>query len=440
MKSTLKAAVLGQLLAIFIAISSSTSTILVTNGYSSPILQTLPVYATLFIVFAIVSLHTTTNSDRPWWRAQQSTTTSWWAFALISFLDVEANYLVVLAFRYTSLTSVTLLDCFSIPASVLFSIILLGSRYRPGHFIGAGICVLGLSFLIITEYTSNSGGGSGTNRNTITSGGEVSPSSSNIIWAPLLGDVCVLLGASLYAICNVLTEKLLGSDVSTNQLLTLQGAFGFIISLVQAGIQYLPHLLLLANTPGDNSGDETSSLSSSSSLGIVLGAWAGFIASMTSFYSLMPLQLTWGGAALLNLSLLTSDVWTGLARFFFFDGFQGHAALYFIISLVAVSAGIGIYTKSGPVCNDGDVHADTLSGSSTLSGTSKYMPVHSNDTYSNGIDVGGEGGKYHSRGLSQDLRQTEVLVTSGGDGGGSGADLQLTHQQQLHSHPYEQTQ
>jgi len=340
------------------------------------------------------------------------------------------------------LTSVTLLDCFSIPASVLFSIILLGSRYRPGHFIGAGICVLGLSFLIITEYTSNSGGGSGTNRNTITSGGEVSPSSSNIIWAPLLGDVCVLLGASLYAICNVLTEKLLGSDVSTNQLLTLQGAFGFIISLVQAGIQYLPHLLLLANTPGDNSGDETSSLSSSSSssLGIVLGAWAGFIASMTSFYSLMPLQLTWGGAALLNLSLLTSDVWTGLARFFFFDGFQGHAALYFIISLVAVSAGIGIYTKSGPVCNDGDVHADTLSGSSTLSGTSKYMPVHSNDTYSNGIDVGGEGGKYHSRGLSQDLRQTEVLVTSGGDGGGSGADLQLTHQQQLHSHPYEQTQ
>lgn len=352
----------------------------------------------------------------------------------------------MLAFRYTSLTSVTLLDCFSIPASVLFSIFLLGSRYRPGHFIGAGICVLGLSFLIITEYTSNSGGGSGTNRNTITSGGEASPSSSNIVWAPLLGDVCVLLGASLYALCNVLTEKLLGSDVSTNQLLTLQGAFGFIISLVQAAVLYVPHRggLLLANTSGDNSGDETSP----SSLGVVLGSWAGFIASMTSFYSLLPLQLTWGGAALLNLSLLTSDVWTGLARVLFFGGFQGHAALYFIISLVAVSAGIGLYTKSGPVCNDGDVHADTLSGSSTLSGTgggtSKYLPVHSNDAYSNGIGISGEGGKYHSRGLSQDLRQTEVLVTSGGGGSGSdsgsGRDLQLTHQQQLHSHPYEQTQ
>ena len=34
--------------------------------------------------------------------------------------------------------------------------------------------------------------------------------------------------------------------------------------------------------------------------------------------SLLPYELKWGGAALLNISLLASDLWTALARFFFF--------------------------------------------------------------------------------------------------------------------------
>lgn len=34
--------------------------------------------------------------------------------------------------------------------------------------------------------------------------------------------------------------------------------------------------------------------------------------------SLVPLELVWGGAALLNISLLASDLWAALARFFFF--------------------------------------------------------------------------------------------------------------------------
>lgn len=36
--------------------------------------------------------------------------------------------------------------------------------------------------------------------------------------------------------------------------------------------------------------------------------------------SLVPLELTWGGAALLNISLLASDLWAALARYFFFGG------------------------------------------------------------------------------------------------------------------------
>ena len=44
----------------------------------------------------------------------------WYKYAALAGLDVEANYLVVLAYRYTSITSVTLLDCFTIPGALSF--------------------------------------------------------------------------------------------------------------------------------------------------------------------------------------------------------------------------------------------------------------------------------------------------------------------------------
>ena len=47
---------------------------------------------------------------------------------MLALMDVEANYLLVSAYRYTSLTSVTLLDCFSIPLSVALTGLLLGAR------------------------------------------------------------------------------------------------------------------------------------------------------------------------------------------------------------------------------------------------------------------------------------------------------------------------
>ena len=41
----------------------------------------------------------------------------WPQCAGLALLDVEATYLVVLAYRFTSLTSVTLLDCTTIPGA-----------------------------------------------------------------------------------------------------------------------------------------------------------------------------------------------------------------------------------------------------------------------------------------------------------------------------------
>lgn len=92
--------------------------------------------------------------------------------------------------------SVTLLDSFTIPCAVLLSTALLGAAYRRGHYAGAGIAVAGLLLLVVTDSSSTgSSGGSGE------SGGPRNP---------VLGDGLVLLGATMYALCNVLQEWLLG--------------------------------------------------------------------------------------------------------------------------------------------------------------------------------------------------------------------------------------
>ena len=66
---------------------------------------------------------------------------------------------------------------------MLISHHLLHLRFATQHFIGAGLCVIGIGVLVAVDWVSQ-GVGHGANN------------------APL-GDVLVLLGASLYAISNV---------------------------------------------------------------------------------------------------------------------------------------------------------------------------------------------------------------------------------------------
>ena len=54
-----------------------------------------------------------------WRSGKRQLANEWYKYAALALLDVEGNYLVVLAFRFTSVTSITLLDCFSIPGEHL---------------------------------------------------------------------------------------------------------------------------------------------------------------------------------------------------------------------------------------------------------------------------------------------------------------------------------
>lgn len=103
------------------------------------------------------------------------------------------------AFRWTSITSVTLLDSFSIPVAVALSALALGAKYRGLHYAGSAVCVAGLAVLLLGDRTgAGSGGGNGVAGGTGPDGGGGGGS-----WRPALGDCLVLLGASLYAAANV---------------------------------------------------------------------------------------------------------------------------------------------------------------------------------------------------------------------------------------------
>jgi hypothetical protein len=89
-----------------------------------------------------------------------------------------------------------------------------------------------------------------------------------------------------------------------------------------------------------------------------------------------------GGAAVLNISLLTSDVWAALARFLWFGGFQGLTAYFFCASLVLVAVGIVVYALSGSPKEAGDADDcsfTSLQGAASSSRSRLYTRLQSSD-------------------------------------------------------------
>ncbi|KAL6067718.1 Solute carrier family 35 member F1-like [Balamuthia mandrillaris] len=210
----------------------------------------------------------------------------WWFYLLISIADVEANFLVVKAYQYTTITSVMLLDCFSIPCVMLLTFVLLRTRYRPLHYVGVLLCLAGLAGLVVADanYNREHGGGS----------------------KPLLGDILCLCGALLYSLSNV------GQEASVKrfdrvEFLAMIGLFGFPINFMQASLlEYQEWKSTTWNTP-------------------VVLLMLGFAACLFLLYSLTPFVLQMSGSTMFNLSLLTSDGFAIIAGIFLFD----HVVMFF---------------------------------------------------------------------------------------------------------------
>ncbi|KAG2720917.1 hypothetical protein I3760_02G056500 [Carya illinoinensis] len=194
------------------------------------------------------------------------------------FTSSELSKRVVKAYQYTSLTSVMLLDCWSIPSVMVLTWIFLKTKYRFRKIVGVLVCVAGLVVVIFSDvHAGDRAGGSN----------------------PLKGDALVIAGATLYAISNV-SEEFLVKNADRVELLAMLGLFGAIISAIQISIL------------------ERSELKSIN--------WSAGASN---------------GSTMLNLSLLTSDMWSVLIRVFAYN--EKVDWMYFV-AFAAVTIGLVIYS------------------------------------------------------------------------------------------------
>ncbi|KAJ4747656.1 solute carrier family 35 protein (DUF914) [Rhynchospora pubera] len=281
---------LGQVISFSLAVTSFTSSLIADLGTDTPLTQSFFTYLFLSLVYGPILLCRRHKLLVPWY----------WYVGL-ALVDVQGNFLVVKAYQYSSITSVTLLDCWTIPWVMILTWIVLKTRYSVWQFISAGICVVGLVLVLFSDAGVSGGGGNS---------------------RPLLGDVLVIAGTLCYALSNV-GEEFCVKKKDRVEVVAMLGIFGAIISVLQILLIERKNLEEVKWTP------------------TMISLFAGFATSTFLFYTIVPFVLQMSGSTLFNLSLLTSDMWAVLIRIFFYH--QQVDWLYYL-AFGTVAIGLIIYS------------------------------------------------------------------------------------------------
>ena len=292
------------------------SILLTVTGYTSQRLARLGIdcpTAQTSLVYLVLSLHAVPLLLRHRRRGpcedeeERKGKMRWWHWALVAAADLEANFLVVLAYQYTDIISVMILDAFTIPTVIVLSTSCFGTRYSRQQLGAAVLCILGIGALVATDVAAS--------QELEASGIEKEESGRPArAW---VGDILVLLGAALYGCSNVAQEHLVRRLDRTRYLAWL-GGIGFLIAACQTAAVERNALATAwaALTNGSASDGGRGRLTDkggngSGTSGVLLEAAlleSGFVAAMSGVYMLCALLLESGSSAtLMNLSLLTSD-------------------------------------------------------------------------------------------------------------------------------------
>ncbi|KAJ4705184.1 solute carrier family 35 member F1-like [Melia azedarach] len=280
---------LGQLLSFTLALTSFSSSFIADLGVDAPVTQTAFTYFSLALVYGGILLY-----------GRQRIRVAWYWYLLLGFVDVQGNFLVNKAYQFSSITSVTLLDCWTIAWAMILTWVFLGTRYSLWQFLGAALCVLGLGLVLLSDAGVGGGGGS----------------------RPLLGDMLVIAGTIFFAMSNV-GEEFFVKKKDRIEVVCMIGVYGLLVSVVQLSILELKSLQSVIW-----------------STNIILG-FVGYAVSNFMFYTLAPFVLKLSGAAMFNLSLLTADMWAVAIRIFFYH--QQVDWLYFL-AFALVVVGLIIYS------------------------------------------------------------------------------------------------
>ncbi|XP_030054408.1 solute carrier family 35 member F1 [Microcaecilia unicolor] len=286
---------LGQVLSLLICGISLTSKYLsVDFQANTPLFQGFLNYILLFLVY------TTTLAVR---QGEENLLAilkrRWWKYLILGITDIEANYMAVKAYQYTTLASIQLLGCFVIPVVIILSWFCLLIRYKAVHFIGVVVCILGVFCMTGADVLMERQQGMETNKKVI-------------------GDVLMLARVALYGIGNVCEEYIV-RNLSRVEFLGMIGLFGSFFSGIQLAIMEHKELL---RVPWDWQ------------IGLL---YVGSCACMFGLYSFAPVVIKKTSATAVILSLLTADLYVifcGLLLFHY--KFSGLYLLSFFTILVGL--------------------------------------------------------------------------------------------------------
>ena len=145
-----KTILLGQLISFLIAGTGFFASLLSNNGVSVPVFLMMFNYAFLipFMFFRAQSASSDVSEET---YSPFQLKCPLWLYIIIAVIDLEANVIIITAYRYTSVTSVMLLDCFSIPCVMLLSYAFLRAQYCRRHLMGTFICLLGMGLIVLSD-------------------------------------------------------------------------------------------------------------------------------------------------------------------------------------------------------------------------------------------------------------------------------------------------
>ncbi|KAI1893931.1 hypothetical protein AGOR_G00128730 [Albula goreensis] len=293
----LKIMAMGQGLSVFICGTAVSSQYLAVDFHvNTPMLQSFMNYALLCLMYTSTLAFTKGDGN-----ILQILKTKWWKYLLLGFTDVEANYAVVTAYQFTTLTSIQLLDCFVIPVLMVLSWFFLKTRYHAVHYVAVCICLLGVGTMVGADLIA----------------GRDQGSTSNV----LLGDGLVLVSATLYAISNVCQEYTV-KNCSRVEFLGMVGLFGTLISGIQMAA--LEHR-------------NVAEIAWDWKIGLLFAAYA---LCMCALYSFMPMVVKMSSATAVNLSLLTADLFSLFCGVFLFHYiFSG----LYVVSFLVITVGFVMF-------------------------------------------------------------------------------------------------
>ncbi|KAK6168608.1 hypothetical protein SNE40_019805 [Patella caerulea] len=290
----------GQFLSLMLCGTAVTSGLLQQYGINAPTSQCFLNYVLLSIVYG--GYLGCRSGERT---LSCIIKTQGWKYALLAVIDVEANYLVVKAYSFTSVTSVQVLDSFSIPAVMLLSYIFLRVKYHISHIIGAIICLIGIGGLILADVLAKN-----------------HPDISQASNIPV-GDVLCIFGAILYSVSNV-GEEYVVKNFARSEFLGIIGIFGSFVSGIQAiilerdrfeGVDFLSVKILLP--------------------------WILYSICLFLLYSIMTIGIQYTSAAAINLAILSADFYALLVGVFVFN-YTFHILYFFAMAFIVF--GIIVYS------------------------------------------------------------------------------------------------